>query len=255
MVGWIPEEYIQGKYFQNQLSEAFSKRMSVMPFGNVLDIGCGDGQFTHQWANQIKGNVLGIDNSMEMIRYANLHWPHDNLSFEVHNIEQFQSRSRFDFILSFWCLHWTNLNLSLPHMYHALKPKGRVYAILSSCSGNSISYIGHELAKEERYRTIVGHFVTASESSQNYFLQLISILNQLSFKQVKLKVESTRVLLPSMEYFKNLISALPFIKNCAAEVSHELIDDMVLMFQKRCERYHNGELYYETRPIYLEAIK
>jgi trans-aconitate methyltransferase len=254
-VGWVPEDYVQGNFFQNQLNEEFRKSMSVMPFGKILDVGCGDGQYTHQWAEQTQGDILGIDNSKEMIRYANLNWPRSNLAFEVQNIEQYQSRARFDFILSFWCLHWTNLQLSLPNIYHVLKPKGQVYAVFSSCSENTILHILHELAKQGAYKTISERYLKSIKSTQSYILELVSTLNRLSFKKVHVKIESTRVLFPGIEYFKSLLLALPFIKNCAAEISAGLVNDMALMFQNRCEHNYGGTLYYETRPIYLEAIK
>jgi trans-aconitate methyltransferase len=256
VTGWLPEEYVQGKYFQSVINEMFRARMKIKPFGNVLDIGCGDGEYTYQWAQNLhSGKILGIDNSKEMIRHANLSWVRDNLAFAVQNIEQYQLRTGFDFILSFWCLHWTDISRSFPNIYQALKPGGKLYAIFSSGTGNSVLQILQKWAQKEQCSDLVEQHINSSQPTESYFLQVISILSQLPFQNVKFTIETTKVRLPTLEYFKSLLLALPFVKSCAATISEHLIDDMVEMFQEHCQQHYGGELYYETRPIYLEAIK
>ncbi|MCL9683880.1 methyltransferase domain-containing protein [Legionella maioricensis] len=255
-VAWDPEQYVLGNYFQSEINDAFRKRFKVKPRGTVLDIGCGDGQYTSMLANTVKhGQILGIDSSEEMIRYANLHWARKNLSFEVHNIEEFECAPIFDFILSFWCLHWTRIEESFPNIFHALKEGGRVYAVFSSFSDNSILQVWHELAKQNRYKDLTDRFINPNYQHTKYFYRVLTVLNQLPFKQVKLNLKTVTVNFPNINYFKNLLLTMPFMNTFPAESIEGLLEEMLQAFQTICQRKYGGRLYYETRPIFLEAIK
>ena len=253
---WDPKIYRQGNYFQNEISESFRKNFDSQLFGNILDIGCGDGYYSNLVANSVKqGQVLGIDSSADMIHYANEHWANKNLTFQRHNIEEFQQDSTFDFILSFWCLHWTNVKLSLPNIFNALKNGGIFYTVFSSFSDNSILQTWAELAKQENYIDLKNRCKNTDEKSKSNFYLLINILNQLPFKRVNLNLKTTRTYLPDINYFKNLLVAMPFIKTFPSERLEVLINDMLEAFQVICQRKYAGKLYYETRPIFLEAVK
>lgn len=255
-VAWDPELYLHGNYFQNQISDAFRKSFKVKPCGTILDVGCGDGQYTSMLADTIKhGHILGIDSSEEMISHASHRWTRKNLSFEVHNIEEFQCSQIFDFILSFWCLHWTHIEASFPNMFHALKKGGRVYAVFSSFSDNSIFQVWHELAKQNRYPDLTGRYLNPDHQHTNYFYRVVSILNQLPFKQVKINLKTVTVFFPNINYFKNLLLTMPFMSTFPAELIEDLLEEMLQTFQNICQRKYGGTLYYETRPIFLEGIK
>jgi trans-aconitate methyltransferase len=255
-VEWDPEQYVRGNYFQNKVSDVFRRGFNVEPCGNILDIGCGDGQYSSVLATHIKhGQILGIDSSADMVKHANQHWARENLSFEVQSIDAFQSHILFDFVLSFWCLHWTNIHKSLPNIFHALKPGGRVYAVFSSFSDNSILHAWQELAKQNRYRELTKQYVRNKNQDQNYFYRVVNILNQLPFKQVKINLKITRIYLPRIDYFENLLRIMPFTKAFPKVIVEALIHDLLNLFQTSCQQKYGGKLYYETRPIFLEAIK
>lgn len=253
---WDPEQYIHGNYFQNKVSETFRKSFSVQPFGSILDIGCGDGQYSNSLAKELKnGQILGIDDSEEMIKYANQHWACKNLFFEVHSIEEFHPAQAFDFALSFWCLHWTNIDKSFPNIFHALKNGGQLYAVFSSFSNNSVLQIWHELAKQGPYQDLAKEYINLNKQYTDFFYRVTNTLNKLPFKQVKLNLKTARVSLPHIDYFKNFLLTMPFMKTFSSEIDKELIEAMLSAFQNMCQRKYGSELYYETRPIFLEAIK
>lgn len=255
-MAWNPEHYTQGNYFQNETSEAFRQHFEVKPYGRILDIGCGDGQFTHNLAAHVKkGHILGIDNSSDMIDHANQYWANDKVSFEQHAIEEYPLRDAFDFVLSFWCLHWTNIDLSLPNIFNALKKGGRCYAIFSSFSDNSVLQTFHELARQGRYTEYLKERIDANNPYRTYFYRVFNILNRLPFKHVKLDVKTASVHFPDISYFKNLLLTMPFMRSFPEDLVEELMEAMAQAFQAICDRKYNGRLYYETRPIYLEAVK
>ncbi|MBL7481219.1 class I SAM-dependent methyltransferase [Legionella bononiensis] len=253
---WNPENYTKGNYFQNETSEDFRKSFEVKPFGRILDVGCGDGQYSRFLADHLKnGHMIGIDSSAEMIKHANHHWACKTLTFEQHNIEHYQPAKQFDFILSFWCLHWTDISLSFPNMYHALTEGGRIYALFSSFSSNSIYKTCYELASQHRYQFLTERYINSSNEYQNYFYHVLNTLIKLPFKRLKLNLKTTYVYFPDISYFKNLLLTLPFIKTFPPNEVDAIIEDLLEVFQKHCNRHYGGKLYYETRPIYLEAIK
>ena len=253
---WDPEQYVRGNYFQNEVNEAFRTRFNVEPFGNILDVGCGDGQYSCLLADKIKqGQILGIDSSTDMINHANQYWARKNLSFEVHRIEEFQPSIAFDFALSFWCLHWTHIDVSFPAIFHALKRGGRLYAVFSSFSDNSILQTWHALAKQNRYRSLTDKYINASNQDGPYFYRVMNIIHRLPFKQVKLNLQTTHIYFPTIDYFKSLLLTMPFMKTFPPEIIDDLIEDMLEAFQLICQRKYAGKMYYETRPVFLEAIK
>ncbi|WP_173238094.1 methyltransferase domain-containing protein [Legionella antarctica] len=255
-MAWEPELYLHGNYFQNEISDAFRKCFKVKPCGTILDIGCGEGQYTSRVADTIKhSHILGIDSSEAMINHASRQWARKNLSFEVHNIEELECSQVFDFILSFWCLHWTNIEASLPNIFHALKKGGRVYAVFSSFSDNSILQVWHELAKQNRYADLTDKYINPIHQHTNYFYHVFHVLNQLPFKQVTVNLKTVTVFFPNINYFKNLLLTMPFTSTFPAEIIEGFLEEMVQTFQNICQRKYGGKLYYETRPIFLEAIK
>jgi trans-aconitate methyltransferase len=256
-MGWNPEEYVLGSYFQGVINESFRKRFSIEPSGAILDIGCGDGQYTRFLAdNYQQGQFLGIDSSAAMIKHANQYWTSSNLSFSHSSIEEFKCQPTFDFALSFWCLHWTAIEVSLTNIFHALKSGGVLYAVFSSFLENSITQVFRELVKQERYRELIEPRIRSAQSvKEKYFYRVVNSLNQLPFKNVKLNLTMTRVALPTVDYFKHLLLTMPFMKTFPEDISDDLIKEMSLIFQTICQSKHRGTLYYESRPIFLEAVK
>lgn len=256
-MAWDPEQYVLGNYFQTKINEQFRKTFSREPTGTILDVGCGDGQYTRFLAGIYpKGRILGIDSSAEMIEHATHLWASNNLSFAVHRIEDFQPPSMFDFVLSFWCLHWTNIAKALPNIFQALKMDGRLYAVLSSFSDNSILQIWHELAeKKGRYSDLANTNIQNLQPYVNYFYRVLNILAHIPFRHIKLDLHTVYIDLPDISYLKNLILALPLMGQVPKSMQGDLLDEMLNAFEQICQRKYKGKLYYETRPVFLEAEK
>ncbi|MFT4059814.1 MAG: class I SAM-dependent methyltransferase [Legionella sp.] len=253
---WLPDQYVLGNYVQTEVNELFRKSFHVQPFGNIVDIGCGDGQYSNLLASHLKhGHILGIDSSPEMIKHANQQWARENLSFEVHKIEEFHQPLAFDFALSFWCLHWTEIEVSFANIFHALKKGGRIYAVFSSFSDNSILQVWRELAKQGHYRAQVDRYINADNPNRDYLYRVLNVLARLPFQHIKLNLKTIHIYLPDIRYFKNLLLTMPFMKTFPKVLGADLIQSMLDTFQSICQRKYGNRLYYETRPIFLEALK
>lgn len=255
-MAWDPKRYILGNYFQTKINEQFRNTFCVQPFGEILDVGCGDGQYTYFLANLYKhSRILGIDNSVEMIHHARQLWTRKNLSFAVQRIEDFQQFDAFDFVLSFWCLHWTKIEEAFPNIFQALKINGYFYAVFSSFSDHSILQIWHELARNGRYCELARNNIQDLQPYINYFYHVLKVTTHIPFRRIRMDLHTLKVELPNIDYLKNLIMALPFMKGIPEATQEDLVANMLDAFQHICQRKYEGRLYYETRPIFLEAMK
>lgn len=99
----------------------------IIPSGNVIDIGCGDGYGTHL----LKENgyhVLGVDFSEEMITHAREKRMHEDIQFQQGDICSLPFRdSTFDGALIVNVIEWTEQPLqALDELRRILKPGGKI---------------------------------------------------------------------------------------------------------------------------------
>jgi juvenile hormone acid methyltransferase len=79
----------------------------------LLDIGCGSGDVLYEFVLPkipINTKVVGVDISMEMIKYANKNYGNELLKFYKVDIEDTKiaplQPNTFNFVTSFYALHW-----------------------------------------------------------------------------------------------------------------------------------------------------
>ncbi|CAN7941067.1 unnamed protein product, partial [Ixodes hexagonus] len=91
-----------------------STRSVTRPDQQVLDIGCGTGDFTFEQLLprcQPCRRIVATDVSEGMIGYAKEHFGHPQISYEVHAIEDdvsglLNKYGKFDRVYSFYTFHW-----------------------------------------------------------------------------------------------------------------------------------------------------
>ena len=87
----------------------------------ILDVGCGTGHLTKLKAG---AEVLGIDNSLEMVEAARAAYP--DIEFVVADAADFSFTESFDAVFSNAALHWvTEAEQAVVCMAQALKRGGR----------------------------------------------------------------------------------------------------------------------------------
>ncbi len=86
----------------------------------ILDLGCGTGDLTNQIYKNFKCNIIGSDNSTEMIENSKVKYP--NLNFEIFDACKIPFQNEFDIIFSNAVFHWI-LNQTQLHksIFNALK--------------------------------------------------------------------------------------------------------------------------------------
>lgn len=102
----------------------------------ILDLGCGTGHLTATIAEAVgrEGDVLGIDQSSEMVEEARA--AHPALRFECVDATAFEATAPFDAVFSNAALHWIDdQDAVTERVAAALAPGGRYVAELGA-SGN-----------------------------------------------------------------------------------------------------------------------
>ena len=143
---WNPEDYARNSSAQLVWARELISRMAFTGSEAVLDVGCGDGKITAEFARVLpRGFVLGVDSSAEFIAYASEHYPRS--SFASLHFQQMDARAleldrEFDLIFSNAALHWVDDHRAfLRGAAEHLHPNGR---LILSCggAGNAAGIIG-----------------------------------------------------------------------------------------------------------------
>ena len=109
---WNPQDYARNNSAQLVWARELISRMTFVGSEAVLDVGCGDGKVTAEFARALPtGYVLGVDTSPEFIAYASMHYPKtlfSSLQFEVMDARKLNTNKRFDLVFSNAALHWVD---------------------------------------------------------------------------------------------------------------------------------------------------
>ncbi|MCL1124975.1 class I SAM-dependent methyltransferase [Shewanella surugensis] len=144
---WYAQEYANVSDMQwRQAMEAIG-RCDYTGADSILDVGCGDGKIPRYLAEHLEhGNIIGIDLTKDMIRYARKeHAYQANLFFEQMSADEIQFKQRFDIIFSFSCLHWVGEQQKVWNgFYRNLTPKGKVVC-------------GFQVGHEHFWNTVIEH--------------------------------------------------------------------------------------------------
>lgn len=134
---WNPEDYAQNSDAQLKWARELRAKLDLQGNESVLDVGCGDGKITADFAvASPMGKVVGVDSSHQMIdyatrTYANPQYP--NLSFACKDARFLDFENEFDLVFSNATLHWVdNHQAFLQGASRALHSGGR---LIVSCGG------------------------------------------------------------------------------------------------------------------------
>ena len=129
MTEWDAADYARISALQKVMADEVLGLLNIEGSEQVLDVGCGDGKITSELAARVpRGSVVGIDPSVEMIRFAQGRWGtngHANLQFEVADARRLPFHQEFDLVVSFNALHWiAEQDQALASIHSSLKVGG-----------------------------------------------------------------------------------------------------------------------------------
>lgn len=131
-------------------------------FGNILDIGCGNGVFTAR-LSAFSNNITGIDISPTAIKYARKAYP--KINFQVCDIRNFYAKSKFDLIVCLEVIYYFNrkdVKIVLNKIYNFLKNDGMF--VLGLWSPNKSYYYNKNeiknFLKDENFQFLYSRKIT-----------------------------------------------------------------------------------------------
>ena len=107
---WNAQDYAKHSAAQSRWADELIGKLKLNGNESLLDIGCGDGKISANISQALlKGRVLGIDASPDMISLALKNFPLDkypNLSFKQMDATAISLSDNFDIVFSNAVLHW-----------------------------------------------------------------------------------------------------------------------------------------------------
>ena len=158
---WNPDCYHQFQKERFAPFEDLLRLVAVRPGLDAIDLGCGTGELTKRLADALpESNVLGIDNSQEMLQKAEA-VAGPNLRFELKSIEAVSGQ--WDLVWSHAALQWVDDHSALiPRLFALLKSGGQIAVQLPS-NHNHISHATlREIAMEPQFRDSFGGWMRKS---------------------------------------------------------------------------------------------
>ncbi|MEM8718715.1 MAG: class I SAM-dependent methyltransferase [Cyanobacteria bacterium P01_G01_bin.39] len=134
---WNPEDYAKNSDAQLKWARSLIQNISLNDYPSILDLGCGDGRITADFAASCPNNcIVGVDRSEEMVAYAIEKYPptlYPNLSFICQDGRSLNFKPEFNLVFSNATLHWIdNHQEVLKGVNSSLKAGGR---LIISCGG------------------------------------------------------------------------------------------------------------------------
>ena len=154
---WNPEDYAKNSDAQLKWAQELRKNIDLQNYKSILDVGCGDGKITADFAATLRSErkllhfreeycsplnrVVGIDSSPAMISYATKKYPtsqYPNLAFFCIDARSLNFQQEFDLIFSNATLHWVDDHQAfLRGANLALRDGGR---LIISCGGEGNAF-------------------------------------------------------------------------------------------------------------------
>ena len=251
---WSADSYVDGNTIQRKMNDVFLANINLLATDAVLDIGCGDGSYTHKIATQLAGgHIIGIDEEASMIEHAIKQWQADNIAFKQMDCHQLNFSEKFDHIVSFWCLHWTNYQQVIELAYQALKPGGHFHAIFYSGLESSLTEAFDHLATQQHYPDLAELVAAAKLRRQQFYQSVKQSLTTLPYKHCQLSCPPCQITLDDISEFEQFVRATPILKHAPVDKYQFAIDKMTehfLLFNQG-----TGQLIYHSIPFYIHIQK
>lgn len=158
---WDPNQYLR---YEDERGRPFADLVARIGHPSpkrVVDLGCGPGTTTAQLLDRWpEAQILGVDNSEEMISHARAVQVPGRLDFELGDLREWEPAGPVDVLLCCATLQWVPDHAELfPRFIGSLSPTG-VFAFQVPANFDQPSHVLlHELATSARWSEVLGHLV------------------------------------------------------------------------------------------------
>jgi trans-aconitate methyltransferase len=258
---WNPEDYAKNSDAQLKWARELRQNLNLQGNESVLDVGCGDGKITADFATTLpRGRVTGVDSSPEMIAYATRTYPskqYPNLSFACVDARSLDFDQEFDLCFSNAALHWVdNHQAFLNGANRALRRGGR---LVISCGGQGdaadVLKVFSQLTSCEAWQSYFDGFYNPYffYGDQDYSLWL----EKAGFSVERLELVPKDMTHPGKEGLAGWIRTawLPFTQSIPESKRDNFITHFVETYLERIPLDQNGLAHVRMVQLEVSALK
>ncbi len=248
---WNPTLYNDKHSFVYDYGEDLITLLQPKKNEIILDLGCGSGQLTHK-ISQLAREVIGIDNSIEMIADAKSKF--NKIGFQVADAADFNFAKKFDAIFSNATLHWVlNYKEAIQCMFDSLKDGGRI--VLEFGGKGNVQTIVSQLRKSLANRG----YLEQSELKQWYFPSIGEYTTELETVGFRVTMAQhfnrPTELADKNTGIKDWLAMFgkAFFNNVSVEHIEEVKQEVQEKVQSEC--FKNGKWFADYKRIRIVAVK
>jgi len=184
---------------------------------NVLELGCGTGEFTKRIA-ETGATITAIDISSELLQIAKSHIKKRNVTFMIQNVGKMNfSDETFDVVYGSSILHHLNLEPALREIHRVLKTGGGVVFTEPNMLNPQIWV--------ERHLFFVKNFLNVSPDETAFIKgKLAKLMSRHGFQDVEishfdfLHPFTPKILIPLVKKIGYVVENLPILKHIAGSL-------------------------------------
>jgi trans-aconitate 2-methyltransferase len=257
---WNSDDYARHSSIQYEWARELIGRLHLNGEESVIDIGCGDGKVTALIGSYLKnGSVTGIDNSADMIAFAQKNFPSQkylNLSFVLLDAAKLNFDDQFDVAFSNATLHWVKDHISvLKGIKKGLKRSGRILFQMGG-KGNAQDIVAAvtETTGTEKWRSYFNGFsfpyVFCSPDEYRQWLKDAGLL------PVRVELIPKDMTQQGKEGLAGWIRTtwLPYTERVPDNKRTDFVDDIVNLYNERFPPDKDGWLHVKMVRLEVEAI-
>jgi len=151
MPNWNPSHYLKYDDERTRAAVDLAIRVKLESPATIADLGCGPGNSTRVLRNRWPtSDVVGIDNSAEMIDAARQAWP--DQSWQRADISEWSPKTQYDLIYSNAALQWLPNHAALiPAVFASVAPGGALAFQIPSSKYATVRTIIHEVSHHAKW--------------------------------------------------------------------------------------------------------
>lgn len=261
MYKWNASDYNQNSFAQQQWAAELIKKLQLQGNETVLDIGCGDGKNTSEIAKLLpKGKIIGIDNSPEMITFAQKLFPSEkypNIFFKLMDARHLTLMTQFDVVFSNATLHWMSEHEKVLQGISALlKPHGKILLQMGG-KGNAaqIFLILDNLIKLPTWARFFRDFTPPYSfyGPEEYH----PWLQKTGFLAKRVELIPKDMVQKGTQGLRGWIRTtwMPYLQRIPSHLQLDFLDDLVARYEKQYPPDPQGNLHVPMIRLEVEAIK
>ncbi|MGQ3888641.1 class I SAM-dependent methyltransferase [Legionella sp. CNM-1927-20] len=247
---WPAQDYAIGSYIQATVADDLLPNLRLLPTDHVLDIGCGNGNYTRKILDKVpEGSVLGIDTSENMLSLAQeVCRDYPNFSVKKDNVLNMTYINQFDQVVSFWCLQWaTDIKKAFTNIALALKPGGGIFTIFPA--GNDPFIMAYYALRESGRFPSLQSFKAPMDYKE--LDNLATKLATIPCKKMNVDLIQESIILPNLDIFRKMVNGIAFYQGQVPDSEIKLLNEaMVNWYENECQEKWQG-IYKFKFSLYL----